>query len=36
MADFPRRYGIYIADLNPTLGSGFARSDPSWWSAAMP
>ena len=28
MADFPRRYGIYIADLNPTLGSEIRKVRP--------
>ena len=28
MADFPRRYGIYIADLNPTLGGEIRKVRP--------
>ena len=28
MADFPRRYEIYIADLNPTLGSEIRKVRP--------
>ena len=28
MADVPRRYGIYIADLNPTLGSELRKVRP--------
>ncbi len=28
MADFPRRYGIYIADLNPTRGSEIRKVRP--------
>ena len=28
MASFPRRYGIYIADLNPTVGSEISKSRP--------
>ena len=28
MADFPRRYGIYIADLNPTQGGEIRKVRP--------
>ena len=28
MTAFPRRYGIYIADLNPTLGSEISKVRP--------
>ena len=28
MADVPRRYGIYIADLNPTVGSEIRKVRP--------
>lgn len=28
MADFPRRYEIYVADLNPTLGSETHKARP--------
>ena len=28
MADFPRRYEVYIADLNPTLGSEIRKVRP--------
>ena len=28
MASFPRRYGIYIADLNPTVGSEIRKARP--------
>lgn len=28
MADFPRRYEIYVADLNPTLGSEIRKVRP--------
>ena len=28
MASFPQRYGIYIADLNPTVGSEIRKARP--------
>ena len=28
MADFPRRYEIYIANLNPTIGSEIRKTRP--------
>lgn len=28
MASFPRRYNIYFADLNPTIGAGIRKTRP--------